>query len=276
MSNFLKEKLGDVIVIRCLADLAEGNLDEIHELLVKALVEVSDAKGIALDLRDQVIWDRYFLRNVAVVAASLRKDKKKLWAANVPKVSATLLAEAGMDSAITMIGSLESIVGGTPLTPPKVDVAFLNPFITGAMEAIKVQCFTEATPGKIIVKKPTDFFPVEIAAVLGIVSPVFNGSIAICFAKETFLNLMTKMLGEPCKEITKDLEDGAGELLNIIFGHAKRELNERGYGIEKAIPTIVRGKGIEVRHMTPSPTMLLPFSSDAGSFHIEIGLNKSN
>ncbi|MGZ3711078.1 MAG: chemotaxis protein CheX, partial [Bdellovibrionota bacterium] len=159
---------------------------------------------------------------------------------------------------------------------PKMDVKFLNPVIEGTVEAIKVQCSTEVTPGKISIKKPGDLFPVEIAAVLGIMSPSFNGSIAICFPKATFLTLMEKVLGERFTEITKDLEDGAGELLNIAFGHAKRELNELGYGIEKAIPTIVRGSAIEVRHMTPSPTLILQFDSGAGKFHVEMGMTANS
>jgi hypothetical protein len=48
---------------------------------------------------------------------------------------------------------------------------------------------------------------------------------------------MGKMLGEEFKAITQDLQTGAAELLNIIFGSAKVVLNEQGYAIQKAIPT---------------------------------------
>ena len=80
------------------------------------------------------------------------------------------------------------------------------------------------------------------------------------------------MLGEEFKEINKDLEDGAGEILNIIFGHAKTVLNSKNYGIEKAIPTVIRGHGILVKHVTQVASIVVPFETDVGSFHMEIGV----
>jgi chemotaxis protein CheX len=82
--------------------------------------------------------------------------------------------------------------------------------------------------------------------------------------------MMERMLGEKYPEITQELEDGASELLNIIFGQAKKVLNERGYRIEKAIPTIIRGTDVAIRHHTASPTVVLPFDTDLGVFHIEV------
>ncbi len=38
---------------------------------------------------------------------------------------------------------------------------------------------------------------------------------------------MGGMLGEEIKEINQDIQDGAGELLNIIFGFTKRVLNKK-------------------------------------------------
>src|SRR5688572_11064834 len=80
----------------------------------------------------------------------------------------------------------------------------------------------------------------DIAAVIGLTSKSFNGSVAICFPKAVFLMIMEKLLGETHKDIDKELEDGASELLNIIFGQAKKVLYAKGYAIERAVPTIVR------------------------------------
>jgi len=43
------------------------------------------------------------------------------------------------------------------------------------------------------------------------------------------------MFGEKYEKIPEGLQDGAGELMNIIFGYAKKILNEKGYVIEMAI-----------------------------------------
>jgi chemotaxis protein CheX len=272
MSEFSKQQVGEYLVIRCFADLTDGNLEAFTNLINECEKELDATRGLVLDLNGTFNWDLLFLRTVAPLSTRLRKGMRKFYAIRVPKLSAKLLTEFGMDSAIKIADSMEAITGVVPKPVPKVDVKFLNPFITGAMETLKIQCSTEVRAGKPSIKKDDDQFVVDIAGVLGIVSPVFNGSIALCFPQATFLAVMGRMMGETFTEITRDLEDGAGEMLNIIFGHAKRELNELGYGIEKAIPTVVRGQDLKLKHLSAGPTMMLPFETDVGNFHMEIGL----
>ena len=155
----------------------------------------------------------------------------------------------------------------------KIDVNFVNPFIQGAIQTLQLQCSFTAKPTRPFLKGAGPGIQTDIAAVIGLTSVGFQGSVAICFPKAIFLTVMERMLGEKYTEITTELEDGASELLNIIFGQAKRELNSKGYTIEKAIPTIVRGTNMAVRHLGPSPTVVVPFETEVGIFHIEIAVS---
>src|SRR5689334_8015212 len=103
------------------------------------------------------------------------------------------------------------------MEPLKVDVNFINPFIDGALETLKIQCSFSAKSGKPYLKGKGPVIKTDIAAVIGLTSASFNGSVAICFPEAIFLTIMERMLGEKHSTITKDLEDGACELLNIIF-----------------------------------------------------------
>lgn len=152
----------------------------------------------------------------------------------------------------------------------KMDVNFFKPFVDGTLETLKVMCNLEAKPGKPFFKGQGPKLDTEIAALIGLASTAFAGNIALSFTKPTFLGIMKGMLGEDHKEITTELQDGAGELLNIIFGHAKRVLNTQGYDIQKAIPSIIRGQNIEAIHITTTPVIVLPFLTPTGEFHIEI------
>ncbi len=152
----------------------------------------------------------------------------------------------------------------------KIDVNFINPFIEGTIETLKVQCSFTPKASRPFLKGKGPEIITDIAAVIGLTSPAFNGSVAVCFPKNIFLNIMERMLGEKYEEIGEELEDGACELLNIIFGQAKRNLNEKGYQIEKAIPTIVRGSGVAIKHLSEGPTVVIPFETEIGIFHIEI------
>ena len=162
------------------------------------------------------------------------------------------------------------------VNPQKLDIHFLVPFVEGTTHVLKIQCQTVATPGKPFFKGRQEFnCPVDIAGILGITSQAFNGTIAICFPEKVFLSLMSKMLGEEFTEINKDLEDGAAELLNMIFGHAKKILNPQGHTIEKALPTVIRAKNLSINHNGSKESILLPFSIDDMTFYMEIATEKT-
>lgn len=156
------------------------------------------------------------------------------------------------------------------MSSKKLDVNFINPFVTSVVETFKVQCSFMLRPGKPFLKGQGSSIPVDLAAVINLKGAIFNGSIAICFPKSVFLAVMTNMLGEKYDEIVPELEDGACELLNIIFGGAKRTLNDKGFAIEKAIPTVLKGPGLAGLNKGAIPTLVLPFETDLGPFQMEI------
>jgi len=152
----------------------------------------------------------------------------------------------------------------------KLDTEFYKPFVDGAIKTLNLQCHADTKPEEPFVKgtKPQPRF--ELAGVIGITSSAFNGTITLCFPKQVFLTLMSNMLGETFTDITDDLQSGAAELLNIIFGSAKAVLNEQGHTIQKAIPTVIKGDSIQTTHLGTGTVMVLPFAAAGGHFHIEV------
>lgn len=156
-----------------------------------------------------------------------------------------------------------------------IDINFVNPFLAATLNVIKVQANITAEPGKVYLKKPEDDLKGDVSGVIGIVSEAFNGSVVISFPEKTFLKVMSNMLGEEYTVLSKDILDGAGEITNMIFGQAKVTLNDRGYGIKVALPQVISGKGHSLT--TPSakgPTVVIPFTSEAGDFFVEISVSE--
>ncbi len=154
-----------------------------------------------------------------------------------------------------------------------MDANFFKPFVDGAKHTLKLQCSLDAKPCKPFYKPEksdggANVIQYDIAGIIGLTSTTFTGSIALCFPKTVFLEIMGKMLGENFSEITDELSDGAAELLNIIFGQAKAVLNEQGHSLEKAIPTVIRGTNIQTRPLSKNPTIVLPFDIGNGIFHL--------
>jgi chemotaxis protein CheX len=155
-----------------------------------------------------------------------------------------------------------------------IDVEFINPFLHATKKTLEVQANTPLKLLKPFLKK-TPAKDVAIAGVISLISDKFNGSITLCFPAGVFLKIYENMFGEKHTAITKELEDAAGELLNIIYGQAKIELNAKaGYDLKKALPTVLTGEKINISQQGRVPTVVLPFETDAGVFHIEIESEK--
>lgn len=156
------------------------------------------------------------------------------------------------------------------MAAPKLDVSFVKTLALSTVETLKIQCSIDAKVGKPYEKKSGTDSNVVIAGIIGITATGFSGTVGIAFPEKAYLMVMSGMLGQEYKEINKDLEDGAGELINIIFGVTKKALNDAGHDISRAIPSVVRGDNIRLFQMSQHPVMVIPVHIGTESFHIEI------
>jgi len=217
------------------------------------------------------------LRPLTLLGTELKSKKKKLFLLAESKSIHHMIISEGLSGVIQPVFSLDELPAPTGASASAgarkttIDVGFINPFIDGVIHVFKVQGNLECVPGKPFLKSAEKPLPdTDIAGVIGISSPSFRGTISICFPEKTFLLLISSMLRETYTEITKDVEDGAGETLNMIFGYAKKILNEKGYALDKAIPTVVRGKIVSLNHLSPQGTIVLPFTVNGLDFYMEI------
>ncbi len=156
----------------------------------------------------------------------------------------------------------------------------IEAFLRGTVETFSVQFGIEVKPGVPFARSPDDLVQGDIGGVIAMSDPRATGLVAILMPTSVFLVVIGKLLGMEATEITSDLEDGAAEILNMIFGLAKDQLNRRGYAIDRAIPTIIRGQGIRLKHQTRSLPIVVPFElkglpeSSSRTFFVELGLER--
>jgi chemotaxis protein CheX len=156
---------------------------------------------------------------------------------------------------------------------------FLNTSLEAVSYTLKVASNTDATAGKSIVRAPNTGAAapaVDIGASVGIVSTPFNGTLILAFPMKTFLGIMGRLLGKECTELEPGITDGAAELLNIILGQARANLNEKGYSIKQAIPTVVKGNNLQMFNSSSSPSIMVPYTTDVGDFYIELTTRPAN
>ena len=154
-----------------------------------------------------------------------------------------------------------------------LNTEFINPFLESTIKVLSVQAKIEAIPEAIFLKQKDSKFKGDISGVIGIVSETFTGSVVISFPRKTFLRIISSMLGETFTELSDDLIDGAAELTNMIYGQAKVILNEKGYAMKSAIPTVVTGDNHSLSQVSKGATVVIPFMTGVGEFYVEVCLS---
>ena len=157
----------------------------------------------------------------------------------------------------------------------RLDVDFINPFIDSAIETLQSMCKAEGLKnGVTYLLAKNEMLDIDISGTLNISCPYFKGTIAISFADEVYQNLVTSIMEGKQENIDIDNQDAAAEMINIVFGKTKADLNSKGYKLERAVPKVMRGTGHSIKNSN-APVLILPFESNAGKFFIQICVQAS-
>lgn len=211
-------------------------------------------------------------RLLNLVESGFRGAKKKVFWLSTPSPILAHLREGGHVAMAPTVTTLESALKHVRTkTGTQLDVDFVGPFIAATKKVLEVQAQTRLMQGKAFLRQASEELPVDIAGLLEINSPNFRGTIALLFRGDTIRAICEAMFGEKYPEINDEVKQAAGELLNIIYGQARKVLNEeRGYQLEMAIPSVlVKDQATRFRSGRGS-AILLPFEGAVGKFHLEI------
>lgn len=154
-----------------------------------------------------------------------------------------------------------------------MNVEFINPFISSLLNVLSTMAQTDLTPGKPNIKK-TEVAVGDVSGLIGMVGPQTKGSLSITFDGELAMTVMERMLGERPEKINDEVTDMVGEITNMVAGGAKNLLGDKGYEFDMATPVVVSGKGHTITHKCDGPKLIMPFTSDFGSAHIEVCFDK--
>jgi chemotaxis protein CheX len=149
-----------------------------------------------------------------------------------------------------------------------MDVKYINPFLNGTLEVLKKMAFMDAVPGKPSLKKDETALG-DVSGIIGITGDAI-GSLALSFSEKCICKIVSNMLGEDFREVTKEIIDAVGELTNMVSGASRTQLEKMGMSVHAAIPTVVHGQGHTITHILKSPSLVIPFSTAAGPFFIDV------
>jgi len=149
-----------------------------------------------------------------------------------------------------------------------MDANLINPFIDATLNVLGTMASTRARAGKPYIKKDK-VARGDVTGVIGLTGEA-RGTISVSFSEKSILAIVSNMFGEEIKELNEEINDAVGELSNMISGQARKMLEDLGKTLHGAIPSVIMGKNHTLTHMTTSPVIAIPFSTDNGDFTIEV------
>lgn len=234
---------------------------------------LQSVKAYVFDFEKTNVLAKTFYQTLLQFHSTLKGTDKTIHSINLTKDLINQINSDGMNQIFSQAESLDEVK--KKISPEKkiingIDTELIKPFLSAVVKTLEIQANTKIKLQKIHLKTgPAK--NIAIAGVISLITDNITGSITLCFTEKVFLKIYENMFGEVHTSITKEIEDAAGELLNIIYGQAKIELNNKpGYNLKKAFPTIFVGDAVSISQQGSSPAVVIPFETESGNFHIEI------
>ncbi len=146
---------------------------------------------------------------------------------------------------------------------------YLDGFIRATKETFSMLFATKIENKDYIVKKFGD--PARyLSATVGF-SGNSRGIVALSFDKETICKFAEMIYMTPYADITDEVCDTAGEIVNVIAGYVKQYLPQ--YDFEISLPSVISGENHSLQTIKGADSLIIPFTSQIGGIHMEIALS---
>jgi chemotaxis protein CheX len=275
-STFTTRTEGDVFIVQIPKPFDAAAIDGFNEQMNNWLLQPAEIYIFDFAGHDKLSPRAY--RPIIVLNQVLTKNQRHLACLGFSQLLVNQLVADGVCGAFCPVGSVAEAKAKFGKPDASIDTRFIKPFVDATVKTLSVQASTQSHPGKPFVLDRTAAdggLGIDIAGVISLTSDTLKGNITIGFPAAVFLKIYENMFGEKVTALTPEIQDAAGEILNIIYGSAKTELNAtQGCGFKPALPTVLTGEKLNIRQSPLNPTIVLPFETLAGPFQIEVTVEK--
>lgn len=108
----------------------------------------------------------------------------------------------------------------------------------------------------------------DVSGIVSMSQETAAGLLVISFPKKMICDLLTKFYGKPFTSLDATVNMSVGELTNVIYGVAKKVMNEEGQSFGMAIPSIIVGNQHFVFAHFSGEITVMEFTTEYGSFQV--------
>ncbi len=162
-------------------------------------------------------------------------------------------------------------VGETRVTGLKAEL--ITPFVTGTKEVFETMAGLKIRRKAIYLKSNCLMYG-DISGIIGLSGPT-TGTCAISLPEGLAVRIIESLLGEPLGDNSAraEVNDGVGELINMIAGRAKTLLSSTTYHFDITLPTIISGKNHEFFQRKGTHCVVVVFETEHNeSFTLDVAI----
>jgi len=154
------------------------------------------------------------------------------------------------------------------------DEQFIQPFVESAENVFSTMLGMAPTWSRTYQKTDNSAFA-EISAVMGTSEGGAEGLMTVSLPVAIAKKVGGGFLGMEVTELTDDVKECIGELLNMIAGGAKAKLEGTAFFFKLSIPTVILGQHMEIHHKPDRPCVVAEMVVDGEAFVIEVSMKRA-
>ena len=155
--------------------------------------------------------------------------------------------------------------------PKENEMQYLNPFIYSTKNVFSTMGSMEIAYKGVYFKNDYNLLG-DVSGIIGL-SGAAEGMVVVTFYWDLAQEVISRIMGVGQDDISPDLiNDGVGEIINMISGSAKKDLMDTPYFFQLSLPTVFVGWQHEIGHPEKANVAVLIFDYEDKSFAIQVSL----
>jgi chemotaxis protein CheX len=235
---------------------------------------------LVLDFKKTQSVERVFYQVMIGSKKILKANSRSLVSINVSSSLQAHFREIGLSQVFNPIADLDVHLRAlapqaSMAKPASVQASpvlqLAQPFLRSTRKVFEVQLKTQLKA-----LAPTNELPpldqMDFISHVNLNSPKHVGRTSIIASRALTIKIYQALFGDPNTPSDGELTDCLSELMNMIYGQAKIELNQSGFDFKPELPKVMSGAELSHFKVSTRESLLLPFHTEFGQFVVEIYL----
>ncbi len=148
-------------------------------------------------------------------------------------------------------------------------VQYINPFLHATNRLFQEYMDIKITSEKPYINKDPNKLG-DVSAIIGLAGET-SGAVVLSFSHDTAIAIISKFAHKKYIAMESEVVDGVGELVNIIAGNAKKDLED--FRIMISLPGVITGSDYKIHWPEGIPVVCIPFRSEFGRINVNVSMS---